>query len=342
MGSQTLCAYFSLFCTCVCVSAGQCSFNDELSLIQERAHALSPQHKWPDISQIVDDVRQAVDAGNNVAHKASDTTIQNALDGAVQATTAAIQTVVEAVRADLQNILREADTFDDHMQIAIDDFLQEVQTNPQLMSFERAALRTLNASDASFLPLMSALNVSVDTVQNILKDSGYVNMSQDVGGALTQAMVPINKIHPTVQQLQQILEGFDEKVNKSSGSMSSEIDTDLKVINKVLHDLVVEVNTTFNYNTLRGYNMLLNDLIETIEGVLPEEHLYPAVESLLSLVKIVNDVTDHVGRPLQSMEAKFNEVIFQVREAVPANAHGVAGFSFLALTISVCANLISL
>lgn len=299
------------------------------------------QQRWPNIRTIVDETKQAVGAASNGAEKANKT-IQNIfLPEAVQAIENAIQTVARTVQADLTDVLHQAHIFDNHMQSAIDRFLHEVQKNPQLLNFQHVAILTLNAADASFTPFVSTLSVSTDTVQNILKDSGFIDLSQNVGGALTQAMVPINETRSTLQKLTQIVLGLSKKVFKSAGNISTEIDNDLKLIKKELHERVKEVNTTFIDKTNEGYNLLVDHLRSAIEDVLPVEHLYQAVYSLNSLAPVVNNFTHHVAHPLQNIKIGFDEAVNRIRKAVPSYACSALGFGVFFL-ISICSSLIAL
>lgn len=314
------------------VSVGHCEFSDELSLLQEHAQARPRKQKWPDISKIVDEVKDAAQNLNDTVH--------NKLDQAAEATATAIQSVVNTLREGLVTILHKADAFEDNVQRAVTTLVQGVQNNPDLHTLMVAANQTLDSFGVALEPIASALNVSIGTLRGVLSASGYHDLSEDVSALLSKAVSAINEANLTKTRLKQKVGELGVKVNKSAGNLSSEIDRDLEYMHNQLHSLVEQVNGTFVNKTLEGYEKLETRFRESVESILPEKQLKQVVESLLSINPVVKEVTDHVVDPIQKLETGFDEAVADIHENVPGSAHGAAGFSILALVVSICTSSI--
>jgi len=334
---MTLRAILGVSCALACLPAVQCAaIDDDFALIQAETR-VTPQGKWPDIGKVVEKAKEAAEEASKAA-EAVNSTVEGAMDQAANATKTAIDMVVHTVRAGLEHILKQADALNKTVSDAVDRLVKRVETSPGLHTFEEAAQETVDATLAVYDPVVMALNSSVVALQDILKASGFLHLSQAVGDTLKQAMVPIEGSHLVMEQISQTLKGMDAKINASAGNVSADIEKDLKWIDDKLHQVVEEINSTFIPKMIESYDTLVSHIRATVEGMLPEKYLAEVIEKLNTVSPLVQLVAGHVSSPLAVLEAGFSVASGKVLETVPHSACNAVGFSLLAMAVGMCVN----
>lgn len=324
---QTMCWILGLFSTFGCVL----TLKDKGSLIHDHAKIHQHLSGWPDIGEEVDKAAKSVEKA-----------VQDSVDAAANATATAIQSVVDTGHSALVRIREQAYIFGNATNETVRSFMQSVKSQNTIKTFKTKANATLDTFLTSFIPIISGVNASGGALETVLNAAGFLYLSQEVKGFLTQAVDALNETSQRIRQAGTSIQDLDENANTTEVKIAREVSKSMARIQSALQAALTEVNTTFDKKMNQSFEILINHLVATVDGVLPESNLKTVKKSLNSLYLEVASTIQSISNPTVELNNGFSQAIEDMHAGMPVSMESLAttvGPKLVALIITVCVQL---